>query len=116
MSPCTRRTQRPSLRSMAGNRITRDTRLKVREAGAGCSRAPAQEIRDQRQSEALALLRMELRTGEVVPSDDRRHRPTVIAVGDDIARMVSLQGVAVHEISVQTVLARRDPIEESVRP
>src|SRR5438067_326595 len=67
-SPCSRRTQRPSLRSIAGNRITSglvathgaQTSLRPRLA-AGRSRRPSQKVGNERQTEPLALFRMKLR-------------------------------------------------------
>ena len=49
-----------------------------------CSGLPAQEIGDQPEAGLLALLRMELRAGDVVPADHRGNRPAVVRLCDDV--------------------------------
>ena len=75
MSPCSRRTASPFLRSMA-------------EKG---SRLPLQEIRDQRETEFLALLGMELRPDDVVARDDRGDGAAVVGFGDEIGAVRRLR-------------------------
>src|SRR5438128_8926569 len=99
MSPCCRRTARPSLRSMAGKRIT--------------SRLPFQKIRDQLEPQPLALLGMELRADGRVTRDDGGDWTTVVGVGDQ-AVAVRLELKRVHEIAVQAVGPERNAVEQRV--
>ena len=93
MSPCSRRTARPSFRSMAGNRITELTRLGHWPTNAAIghrpigrrSGLPIQEIGDQRKPKFLALFRVELRAGHVVARDHGGDRPAIVGLGHQIA-------------------------------
>src|SRR3954453_17052160 len=113
MSPCCRRTARPSFRSIAGKRIMGEAPPSFRKPSAtrlsgihthepsdsrtACgygfrapafgrprndqtvaSRLPLQKIRDQRQTELLALLRMELRADGRIARHDRGDRAAVV--------------------------------------
>src|SRR6476469_3524630 len=103
MSPWRRRTHRASFRSIAGYRITRAS---VLLAGAEpCSRAPVQEVGDEREAQPLALLGVELRAGDVVAGDEGGDRTAILRLGHDVLRALGRQGIAVHEIGVQPVLA-----------
>src|SRR5580704_4071697 len=107
MSPCCRRTARPSLRSMAGNRITaRDF---------GVLRLPLQKIRNQREAELLALLGMELRAENVVTRHDRGDGAAIIGLRHQIAALRRIELIGVHEISVPARRAERQPIKDRVR-
>src|SRR6266550_6844803 len=76
MSPWRRRTQRPSFRSMAGNRITRLS-----------SRPPFEEAFQEGEALRLAFLRMELSAGDVVAADNGRDRSRVVGGGEDMGRV-----------------------------
>src|SRR3569623_49877 len=108
MSPCSSRTARPSLRSMAGKRIILLLRhsgrlakqvdpessdgFRVRELHSRpgmtteiSSRRPFQKIRDQLQPELLALLRVKLRADDVITADDGGQRPAVFRQHNQIS-------------------------------
>src|SRR5262249_44167484 len=109
MSPCSRRTHAPSLTSMAGNRIT--TRL----ATDGPLWFPLEEIGDQLEAEALALLRMELGADHGVAADDGGEGPAVIGFGDDVRRLGRPEVERVHEIGVRALRPERDAVEQRMR-
>src|SRR5215217_3278750 len=114
MSPWTRRTQRPSLRSIAGNRITEDLREKARSFWRVRSRRPPQEVRDQLKPQPLALFGMKLRPEKILPRDNRREGPAIRRDGDHVARIGRLERVGMHEIGVEPIRARRDAGENRV--
>src|SRR5215468_11081438 len=139
MSPCSSRTHAPSLRSMAGKRITTILaqsrsparhrthvwtagvdRARLRAPGAiepkGASRLPLQEIGDQPQAQPLALLRVELRSDHGVAADDRGEGPAVVCFGDEIGARRRLEVERMHEISVQTLRPDGDAFEQRMRP
>src|SRR5215475_2548679 len=139
MSPCSSRTHAPSLRSMAGKRITtilaqrgsparRRThvwttgvdRARLRALGAiepkGASRLPLQEIGDQPQAQPLALLRVELRSDHGVAADDRGEGTAVVRFGDEIGARGRLEVERMHEISVQALRPDGDALEQRMRP
>src|SRR5215467_9073453 len=99
MSPCSSRTHTPSLRSIAGKRITR-------------LRIPLEEISDQLEAEALALLRVKLRAHHGVATDDRGDRPAVIRLGHEVGALRDLEMVGMHEISVQALRPDGDAFEQ----
>src|SRR5207237_9306713 len=105
MSPCSSRTHCPSLRSMAGKRITRRP-----------SRLPLQKIGDQLEPQALALLRMELGTDHGVAPHDSRDRTAVVGFGDEVGALGRLEMERVHEIGVQPRRPDRDAVEQRMRP
>src|SRR5262245_55021252 len=114
MSPCSRRTHTPSLRSMAGNRINVLALLHPFGDAANKSRLPPEEICDQGKSQLLALFRVKLRTGIVVPSDQSRHGSTIIAIRHQIGRLLDLQVVTMDEIRVQAGGPQRNAIKEGM--
>src|SRR5215813_4244788 len=129
MSPCSSRTHAPSLRSMAGKRITTILaqrrsparhrthvwttgvdRAAFRAPGAiepkGASRLPLQEVGDQPQAQPLALLRVE-----------RMHEISVQALrpdGDALEqrmRPARIERVPAHMRDLQTWIRRRDAFD-----
>src|SRR5215467_14109903 len=139
MSPCSSRTHAPSLRSMAGKRITtilaqrrsparRRThvwttgvdRARFRAPGTiepkGASRLPLQEIGDQPQAQPLALLRVELRSDHRVAADDRGEGTAVVRFGDEIGARRRLEVERMHEISMQALRPDGDALEQRMRP
>src|SRR5262245_43127722 len=139
MSPCSSRTHAPSLRSMAGKRITTILaqphsparhrthvwttgvdRAAFRAPGAiepkGASRLPLQEVGDQPQAQPLALLRVELRSDHGVTADDRGEGPAVVRFGDEIGSRGRLEVERMHEISVQALRPDGDALEQRMRP
>src|SRR3984893_5420077 len=139
MSPCSSRTHAPSLRSMAGKRITTilagrhspaPLRRLVRTIAAGrprlhapattnlrgASRLPLQEIGDQPQAQPLALLRVELSSDHRVAADDGGEWTAVVRFGDEIAAPGRLEVERVHEISVQALRPDGDAVEQRMRP
>src|SRR5215472_3613854 len=139
MSPCSSRTHAPSLRSMAGKRITtilaqrrsparRRThvwttgvdRARFRAPGTiepkGASRLPLQEIGDQPQAQPLALLRVELRSDHGVAADDRGEGAAVVRFGDEIGSRGRLEVERMHEISVQALRPDGDALQQRMRP
>src|SRR5258705_12373556 len=133
MSPCSSRTQAPSLRSMAGNRIM--TGLARPRAATPCRRAraagvnraacgkpgtneppgaswlPLQEVGDQPQAQALALLRVELGADHGAAADDGADRPALVSFGDEIGALGCLEVERMHEIGVQSVRPHVDAVE-----
>src|SRR5262249_10891170 len=116
MSPCSRRTHTPSLRSMAGNRIKALALRHSRGGAVDMSRLPPQEICDQGKSQLLALFRMKLCAGIIITPDQGRDRSTIVAIGDQIGRVLDLQMVTMDEIGVQASGPQRDAVEEGMRP
>src|SRR5215470_15832179 len=116
MSPCSRRTHTPSLRSMAGNRIKALALLHSHGDAVDISRLPSEEISDQGKAQLLALLRVKLRTGIVVSCDQCRHRSPIIAIRHQIGLVLDLQVVTMDEICVQAGGPQRNAIKEGVRP
>src|SRR6266853_1726075 len=116
MSPCSRRTHTPSLRSMAGNRIKALALLHSCADAVDISRLPREEICDQGKSQLLALFRVKLRTGIVVPRDQCRHRSPIIAIRHQIGRVLDLQVVAMDEICVQASGPQRNAFKKGMRP
>src|SRR6516164_11647038 len=126
MSPCSSRTHVPSLRSMAGKRITTILaqsrspawhrthvwttgvdRARFRAPAAiepkGASRLPLQEIGDQPQAQPLALLRVELSSDHRVAADDRSEGAAVVRLGDKIGARGRLEVERMHEIGMQAL-------------
>src|SRR5262245_36274997 len=139
MSPCSRRTHAPSLRSMAGKRITtilaqsrsparRRThvwttavdRAAFRAPGAiepkGASRLPLKEIGDQPQAQPLAFTRVELRYVHTFAADYRCEGTAVVRFGDEICARGRLEVERMHEISVQALRPDGDALEQRMRP
>src|SRR3954470_2582347 len=120
MSPCSRRTARPSFRSMAGNRITtrsHPTRPLAyqkfyRPPAHALSRLPFQEIGDQRKPKFLALFRVELRPDHAVAGDDRGDRPAILGLRDEVAAISRIELIGVHEIGVQPVWPERNAVQQ----
>ena len=79
------------------------------------SRPPLQEILDQRQTQRLALFRVELRSKHVVAADAGGHRLAVFGGGEELAVVGRLQMIGVDEIGVQPRLAVGDAVEQRVR-
>src|SRR4051812_27246710 len=77
------------------------------------SRLPLQKIRDQRQPELLALLRMELRAHCRVARNDRGYRTAVVGVGNQTI-LVRVELIRVHEIAVKAARSKRDAVEQGV--
>src|SRR5574340_1343007 len=109
ISPCSRRTQWPSLRSIAGmiNMAVQQGR-QVKGLGAGCTghitggvartRIPGYKISQQRQSGILAFLRMKLH-GEDIPRCHRAgEREGVMREPGDRPRRRRLHEIAVDEV------------------
>src|SRR4029450_10709369 len=139
MSPFSTRTHAPSLRSMAGKRITTILaqpysparhrthvwttgvdRARLRAPGAlepkGASRLPLQEIGDQPQAQPLALLRVELRSDHRVAADDRGEGAAVVRFGDEITARRRLEVERMQQISVQALRPDGDALEQRMRP
>src|SRR6516165_4066835 len=115
MSPCSRRTQTPSLRSMAGNRINGVALQTVVRRAAPSSRFPVEEIGDQGKPKFLALFRVELGACIVLPGDEGGDRSAVIGIGDEIGAVGDREMIAVHEIGMQTPRTERDAGEQGMR-
>src|SRR5262245_19912568 len=139
MSPWSSRTHAPSLRSMAGKRITTipayrrsperhrthvwttgRARAAFRAPGTsepqGALRLPLQEIGDQPQAQPLALLRVELSSDHRVAADDRGEGTAVVRFGDEIAARARLEVERMHEISMQALRPDGDALEQRMRP
>src|SRR5580693_7258031 len=115
MSPCCRRTARPSLRSMAGNRITAQG-LRLRGVvTAMSSRIPLQKVRDQLQPELLTLLGMELRAENIVARHDRGDGAAIRGIGHQIGALHRIELIRVHEIGVPALWAECQAVEHVVR-
>src|SRR5205823_14445171 len=90
MSPCFRRTQRPSFRSIAGMMSTA-----VLEENLG---SPVHEVGEKLQAGGVAFFRVELDRKDIIPSDCTGKGQTV-AAGRRGNRCIRRQGViAVHEV------------------
>src|SRR5262249_6243670 len=127
MSPCSRRTQTPSLRSIAGNRIIfrslrvgacpyRRTGIHPRSARGQafawtCLWRSLEKIRDQRKTEALALFGMELRAHHGVARHDRGERATIVGLRDEVGAVCDFELIRVHEIGMLALRAGRDTVE-----
>src|SRR5215467_10920026 len=116
MSPCSRRTQTPSLRSIAGNRIKALALLHSSGDAADISRFPPEEICDQGKSQLLALFRMKLRAGIVVAPNQGRDWSAIVASGHQIGGVLDLQVVTMDEIGMQAGRPQRNAIKEGMRP
>src|SRR5882762_3099342 len=92
MSPCFKRTQRPSFRSMAGKMITSES-----------LNLPFEKTLQKGKADALTLLGMELRADDVVASDDGRDRSAVIRRRQNMRRTFRPDAIGVHEIHVRPV-------------
>ena len=101
MSPCSRRTHRPSLRSIAGNRITAPTRGR---------------IGNQLQAQALAFFRMKLGSGKTVARHHGSHRTAVVGFGHQGRAVGHVEMKGVHEIGMQPVRPERNAGKQWVRP
>src|SRR5688572_29151349 len=99
MSPCFRRTQRPSFRSIAGITST--------------SGAPAYEIGEELQAGGLAFFRVELDRENVIPGDRAGKGRAVHARGGAERPLARGGIVAVHEVKAAAV---GDAFPEGVRP
>src|SRR6516164_9293332 len=97
----------PSLRSMAGNRITK--------AGSG-SRLPFEEIRNQAQTQPLAFFRMKLGARSGVVGNDRGNWPTIVGIGNEVGIIRSQQMKGVHKIGMQALGTKRDAAQQGMRP
>src|SRR5262249_36308240 len=115
MSPCSRRTQTPSLMSMAGNRINGAALQPVRRPAAR-SRFPVEEIGDQGKPKFLALFRVKLGAGVVLPGDEGGDRAAIVGIGHEVAAIRHREMVAMDEIGVQPTGAERDAREQRVIP
>src|ERR1700722_12811367 len=100
MSPCWSRTHTPSLRSIAGKRII--VRL----------RRPLEEIGDEREAEALALLGVELGAEHGVARDDRGDGAAVVGLRDEVGAVGDLELIGMHEVGVQAAGAGGDAVEQ----
>src|SRR5947209_4372614 len=78
------------------------------------SRLPPQKIGNQRQTEPLALLGMELRAGIIVARDDCGDRAAVIGIRHKTIS-IRVEVIRVHEIAMQSVIPERNPIEQRMR-
>src|SRR6185295_16863447 len=105
MSPCFRRTQRPSFKSIAGMMST--------SVLDGQSGTPAHEVGEELQAGGLAFLGMELDGKNIIPGYGAGKGRAVHAGRRD-QRAVRGRGiVAVHEIEARAV---RDALPHRVRP
>src|SRR5262245_26314837 len=109
-SPCSRRTHKPSLRSMAGNRIT-----SARDFHFG-SRFPLQKVGDERQAEALALFRVELGAGKRIARHHGGDRAAIVGLGHEVGAVVGLELIRVHEIGMPALRSEPEALEQRVRP
>src|SRR3990170_783013 len=76
--------------------------------------APFEEIGDQLKPELLALLGMELAPGHIVLGDERGDGAAIVGGGDQRLGARGHEMIGVHEIGVETCLAGRDALEQSV--
>src|SRR5262245_46147895 len=103
ISPLRRRTQWPSFKSMAGNRIIgRSLRL------------PLEEIGDHGEPELLALLGVELAAREIVLGDEGGDGAAIIGARDKRVRPLRHEVVGVHEIGVEPTLAGGNAFKQRV--
>src|SRR5262245_54133397 len=117
MSPCSRRTHRPSLRSMAGKRITCLPTPACRSSDERrlSSRFPLEEIGDHLEPEPLALLGMELGAGIAVARHHGGEGTAVVGLGHQIGAALRLEVVGVHEIGVQPFGSKPNAVQQRVR-
>src|SRR5437899_3623786 len=73
---------------------------------------PAQEVADQLEPGRLALLRMELRSGEIVAPDHGRDRSAILGGGEQGLGFAGLELEGVHEIGV---IVRLQALQEGMR-
>src|SRR5262249_51128161 len=116
MSPCSRRTHTPSLRSIAGNRIKALAFRHSYGRAVDISRLPPEEICDQGKSQLLALFRMKLRAGIIIAPDQGRNRSAVVAIRHQVGCVLDLQVVAMDEICMQAGRPQRNAVEERMWP
>src|SRR5262249_8779210 len=114
LSPCSSRTQTPSLMSMAGNKIN-GVALRSIRAGTTASRRPVEEVRYQCRPKFLALFRVNRGAGIIVAGDEGGDGAAVIGRGHEIGAVADLEMVAVHEIGMQPVAAERDTGKQRMR-
>src|SRR5664279_3180319 len=114
MSPCFRRTQRPSFRSIAGIRSMAASnggqpdgrgsrRPWARRGPDAASRIPVQEVAVQGQPECGALFRMELRRENIIARKRRGKAATVVGFANTVARVGRARLETVHEVEVAGV-------------
>src|SRR6478735_8604151 len=104
ISPCSRRTQWPSLRSMAGiNSMTR-------APGSG---RPVQEVAIEPQTEVRALLGVELSRENVIPRHRRGKAGAVLGGAGAVAGVRRRREETVHEVEPALV---RDARPQRMRP
>src|SRR5580692_225925 len=116
MSPCCGRTARPSLRSMAGNRITAQG-LRLRGVVTAMqSRIPLQKVRDQRETELLTLLGVELGAENVVARHDRGDGAAILGIGHQIGALRRIELIGMHEIGMPALRAEWQAVEHGVWP
>src|SRR5690606_32932322 len=77
-----------------------------------CSWLPPQAIGEEGQTERLALFGMKLRASQIAPRHHRGHRSAVIRSGKHIYRPFGLEMIGMHEIGMQTSLARWNAIKK----
>src|ERR1700757_5128891 len=73
---------------------------------------PTQKISDQSQPCLLALLRMELRSRDVVPPDDCHDLAAIVSSGDEVSRVDQPKMIAVNKIGMRL---NAEPGEQGVR-
>src|SRR5687768_4887328 len=96
MSPCFRRTQRPSFRSIAGMMSTAGARV-------GNSGTPAHEVGEELQAGGLAFLGMELDGKNIIPCDGAGKGRAVDRSRGRERRIARRRIVAMHEIEAAAV-------------
>src|SRR3954453_7484860 len=85
-------------------------------ARSSASRFPLQEVRDQPQTQALALFRMELGADHGVTANDGGDGTAIVRLSDEIGALGRLEMIRVDEIGVQSVRADIDTVEQWMRP
>src|SRR5512138_2622057 len=108
MSPCFRRTQRPSFRSIAGMMSTGVLETHLWN-GSG---SPVHEVGEESQAGGLAFFRMELDGKNIIPGHRAGKGRSVDTGGDDQRRVGRRRIIAVHEIEARAV---RNALPERVR-
>ena len=73
------------------------------------SRIPLQKVRDQRQPELLAFLRMKLRADKIVTADDRGDRTAVVRFRDQI------EAGLIDFVSDSKIAGESEPASTSLR-
>src|SRR3981189_1343749 len=114
MSPCSSRTQTPSLTSIAGNRITPTPSIQTIPNQVPL-RLPLQEISDQLEAQPLALLRMELGADEGVAADHGGNRTAIVRLGHEIGALGDAEVERVHKIGVQALRSHSDALKQRMR-